>query len=198
MNDIKKLDKRYSNYIGIDEAGRGNIAGSLLFCAAKIKDDYSIEDISFANDSKSMSKKKRGELYKEIIKYVDYHLVEIYPTFIDKNGISEACRISLKEIKRYFGENKYLYDGNTTFGVENIETLIKADVKVSIVAAASIIAKVEKDRRMLEIDKEYPEYDWKNNAGYGTKGHIEAIKKYGWTPYHRRSFKIKALKDMDN
>ena len=198
MSKLKELDKFYENYVGIDwgEAGRGNCAGSLIFCGAKLKPGMTLEDIAFANDSKSMSKKKRGELYDRVIKIVDFEVMETYASYIDKNGLSDACSISLQHIKNRFNNDKILYDGKTTFKVQGIETLVKADAKVSIVAAASIIAKVEKDKRMKEWDKKYPMYDWKNNAGYGTKGHVEAIKKYGYTEQHRRTFNIKALEGI--
>ena len=193
MSKLKELDKFYENYVGIDEAGLGNVAGSLIFVGAKIKSDKSIEDISFANDSKSMSKKKREKLYDEVIKVVDYHVVEIFPKYIDENGKEEACRTALEKILNHFKGLKFIYDGNNAHGVQGLEMLVKADAKVSIVAAASIIAKVEKDKRMKEWDEKYPEYDWKNNAGYATKKHIEAIRKHGFNEQHRMTFKIKEL-----
>ena len=171
------------------------MAGSLFFCAAKLKPNKTLEDLSIANDSKSMSKKKRTALYEKLIDIVDYKFVEIYPEFIDDEGLSEACRYSLHYLKRKFQNDKILYDGKTTFKVDGIETLVKADAKVSIVAAASIIAKTLKDKNMEEWAERFPEYDFENNAGYGTKKHIEAIKKYGYTIIHRRSFNIKALKN---
>jgi len=194
---LKELDKKYNDYVGIDEAGLGNIAGSLIFVGAKLKEDKTIQDIAFANDSKSMSKKKREKLYDEVIKNVDYFVVEIYANYIDDNGKEEACHTALNMIKNNFSNEKFIYDGNNNHKVTGLEMLVKADAKVSIVAAASIIAKVEKDKRMKEHDEKYPMYDWKNNAGYGTKAHIEAIKKYGWTPQHRRSFNVKALNGLD-
>ncbi len=197
---LKELDIKYQDYVGIDEAGRGNLAGSLIFCGCTLKEGKTVADIAFANDSKSMSKKKRKELYDKIIKIVDYEVVETYSNYIDDNGLSSACSHSLNYIKSYFkqkNKTKILYDGKTTFKVQGIETLVKADVKVSIVAAASIIAKVQKDIRMKEWDEKYPEYDWKNNAGYGTVKHIESIKKYGWTPQHRRTFQVKSLENIE-
>jgi ribonuclease HII len=195
---LKELDKKFEGYVGIDEAGLGNIAGSLIFVGAKLKVRYNLEDIAFANDSKSMSKKKREKLYKDVIKFVDYHIVELYASFIDKEGREGACKTALEMIKNYFGcDSKFVYDGNNNHKVQGLEMLIKADAKVSIVAAASIIAKVEKDKRMKKWDEKYPMYDWKNNAGYGTKAHIEAIKNYGWTELHRRSYNIKALEGLN-
>lgn len=190
---LKELDLQYADYVGIDEAGRGNLAGSLVFCGARLKPGKTVEDIAFANDSKSMPKKKREELYKKVIEVVDYHVVFIYPAYIDDNGLSDAHKHCLGQIKYYFQNSKYLYDGKTSYKVPNIETLVKADAKVSIVAAASIIAKVEKDREMKEQALLYPEFDFENNAGYGTAKHIELIKEHGYTPQHRRSFNVKAL-----
>jgi ribonuclease HII len=101
--------------------------------------------------------------------------------------------IALQEILSTIECDSYLFDGNTTFGVENLETMVKADAKIAEVSAASILAKVTHDREMIEFSKTYPEYDFEKHKGYGTKTHIEAIKKYGYTPEHRRSFKLKAL-----
>ena len=193
---IKELDERYRDYVGIDEAGRGNLSGSLIFVGAKVKEGVSLEDISIAVDSKSTSKKKRKLIYDQIIDLVDYEVIEIYPKFIDDAGLSSACSTSLTKIKERFPTDKILYDGKTTFKVNGIETLIKADAKVSIVAAASIIAKVQKDLRMEVWDEKYPEYDWKNNAGYGTAKHIEAIIEHGYTEQHRRSFNVKKLEGI--
>lgn len=190
---LKELDKFYKNYVGIDEAGLGNVAGSLIFVGAKIKEGYDIHDIAFANDSKSMSKIKREKLYHDVIKVVDYHVVEIYPKYIDDNGKEEACKTALEMIKNYFRDSDFIYDGNNAHGVNGLDMLVKADAKVSIVAAASIIAKVEKDKRMKEWDEKYPEYSWAQNAGYATKAHIQAIKENGFSEIHRMTFKIKEL-----
>ena len=194
---MKEYDMKYKDYVGIDESGLGNVSGSLIFCGAKIKEGYSVQDISFADDSKSISKKKRAEFYYKLLPMLDYLIYEISPSFIDENGKEEACRVSLEAIKEYFKGEEFIYDGNNSHKVNDLEMLVKADAKVSIVSAASIIAKVKKDLRMEKCHEKYPEYDWKNNAGYCTKKHVEAIKKYGWTEYHRRSYKIKALEGLD-
>jgi len=96
-------------------------------------------------------------------------------------------------IKNHFKDSDFIYDGNNAHGVSGLTMLVKADAKVSIVAAASIIAKVEKDKRMKEWDEKYPEYDWKNNAGYATKAHIQAIRENGFSEIHRMTFRIKEL-----
>jgi ribonuclease HII len=87
----------------------------------------------------------------------------------------------------------YLMDGNTSFGIEDLQHKIKADGDIKEVSAASILAKVTRDRYMVEIAKKYPNYDFHKHKGYGTKAHIEAIKKYGFCDLHRRSYKIKGL-----
>jgi len=99
----------------------------------------------------------------------------------------------LIQIKEHFKDEKYLYDGNCAYKVDEIETLVKADAKVKGVGAASILAKVMKDYLLDELAEEFPNYNWKNNNGYVTKDHIEAIKKYGRCIHHRHSFKLKAL-----
>ncbi|MBQ7271874.1 MAG: ribonuclease HII, partial [Campylobacter sp.] len=86
-----------------------------------------------------------------------------------------------------------IYDGNTTFGVCGFKTLVKADASVPAVSAASILAKVTRDKKMVEFDEQFPEYGFKKNKGYGSKTHIEAISKFGLSPCHRKSFRIKSL-----
>ena len=89
--------------------------------------------------------------------------------------------------------DEYLFDGNSTFGVANLQTLVKADATIAEVSAASILAKVTHDRDILELDKEYPQYGFAKHKGYGTALHVEMIKQYGYTPVHRKTYKIKAL-----
>jgi ribonuclease HII len=93
------------------------------------------------------------------------------------------------------GEADYLYDGNSTFGVSGLKTLVKADATIPEVSAASILAKVTRDREMIELAKHYPQYGFKGHKGYGSQKHIEAIKKFGQCDIHRKSFKLKALQE---
>jgi len=173
---------------GIDEAGRGPIAGSLVVAGVVLK-----QPVEGLMDSKKISEKKRELLYPEILDNADCHIVSFPAHSVDELGISECMTIALQEIQSTIQCDRYLFDGNTTFGVKNLETMVKADAQVPEVSAASILAKVTHDREMIEFAKSYPEYGFEKHKGYGTKAHVEAIKKYGYTPEHRRSFRLKAL-----
>jgi len=174
---------------GIDEAGRGPLAGDLVMAGCILKDP-----IEGLNDSKKLTAKRRETLYEQITNSnAIYYIVKFSASQIDDMGISHCLREGLKEILQNLKADKYLFDGNTAFGVKNLQTMIKADGKVAEVSAASILAKVTHDRDILEHAKEYPEYQFEKHKGYGTKLHIEMIKKYGYSPIHRKSYKIKAL-----
>jgi len=175
---------------GIDEAGRGPIAGDLVVAGCIFRSDTKIEGL---NDSKKISEKRRDALFEEIVKKTLYHIVVIPPRRIDEEGISICMSFALREIKEQLFAEHYLFDGNTKFGVEGLETMVKADGKVSEVSAASILAKVTHDRNIIRDAQRYPEYAFEKHKGYGTKLHVEMIKKYGYSPIHRRSFKLKAL-----
>ena len=172
---------------GIDEAGRGPIAGPLVVAGVVLKSD--IKDL---NDSKKLTSKKRKELYEIIKKSSKYYIYLVDAKKIDNFGLSKAINESLKAIKNFFSKDvEFLFDGNSSFGVDGINTLIKADQKVKEVSAASILAKVFRDNLMQEYAKIYPEYGFEKHKGYATKAHLEAIKKYGYCEIHRKSFKIK-------
>jgi len=174
---------------GIDEAGRGPIAGDLVFAGVILN-----RRIQNLNDSKKISEKNRKKLFDKIKLNSNYYIYTISAYKIDKFGLSMCIKEALLAIKAFFGESVvYLYDGNSSFGVENIHTLIKADEKIKEVSAASILAKVYRDSLMCKYDKLFPQYGFAKHKGYGTKEHLEAIKKYGYSPIHRRSFQIKSL-----
>ena len=182
---------------GIDEAGRGPIAGPLVVagCIFKIENgkwkmENYLEDI---NDSKKLSEKKREELFEIIKQTCEYHIVFVDNKTIDKKGLSYAINYALKEIKNTLKAEKYLFDGNSNFGVEGIETIIKGDSKIKQISAASILAKVSRDKYMIEIADNYPMYNFKKHKGYITKEHIEEIKKHGFSDIHRKSYRLKAL-----
>ncbi len=178
---------------GIDEAGRGPIAGPLVVAGVVL-----IEEISGLNDSKVLSEKKREKLFEEITKKSKYHIVFTDAKTIDEKGLSFCLKNSISEIMKTLENdcNEFLMDGNTTFGIQTLNCKIKADATVPQVSAASILAKVSRDRYMCEISAKYSQYDFAKHKGYGTKAHVEAIKKFGRSDEHRVSFKLKALNEQ--
>ncbi len=178
------------NLCGIDEAGRGCIAGDLVVAGCIFTQST---DIKGLNDSKKISEKKRSELFECIISDTLYHIVTISPQEIDANGLSFCMKHALLEIQKSLDTEEYLFDGNTNFGVANLPTMIKADGKFLEVSAASILAKVTHDRNIIRDALQYPEYEFEKHKGYGTKHHVAMIKEHGYTPIHRKSFKLKAL-----
>ena len=172
---------------GIDEAGRGPIAGPLVVVGCILK-----KDIKGLNDSKQLTPKKRELLFEEIKKNAIYHIVWKWPKEIDKKGLSVVIQESLIEIKEKLKAKEYIFDGNSSFGVSGIKTLVKGDLLIKEISAASILAKVSRDRYMIEIDKKYP-YNFKKHKGYITKEHIEEIREFGYSDIHRKSYKLKAL-----
>ena len=176
---------------GIDEAGRGSIAGPLVIAGVILH--KSLDGIT---DSKLLSEKKRVRLYTKIIENSTYHIVKFSSKEIDNNGLSYCMHKGLEIIKTKLPHACYLFDGNTTFGVDGIKTMIKADLKIKEVGAASILAKVTRDEIMTKIALDYPHYGFEKNKGYGSKKHIEAIRKFGRCPIHRKSFRIKAIDEL--
>ena len=177
-----------SRLCGIDEAGRGPLAGDLVMAGVVL--NSSIDGLM---DSKQMSEKKREELYEIIIQESIYHIVSFTPNEIDKKGLSSCLGLGLELIQAHIKADIYLFDGNQTFGVLGISTMIKADTKVAEVSAASILAKVTHDRAIIEASQHYPQYGFEKHKGYATKAHIEAIRRHGYSPLHRRSFKLKSI-----
>jgi len=180
------------NLCGIDEAGRGPFAGPLVVAGVILK-----EPVEELNDSKKLTEKKREKLFDIIKEKSEFHIVFKSAFDIDNFGISKCLSDSIKEIMKNLSAQQYLMDGNTAFGISNLNYLIKADGIIDEVSAASILAKVSRDRYMCEIAKEYPEYLFEKHKGYGTKAHIEAIKEHGYSKLHRRSFKIKQLEGLN-
>ncbi len=173
---------------GIDEAGRGCVAGPLVVAGCIL-----LKEIKGLNDSKKLTPKKREELFDKIKQNSIYHIVFVDNKTIDKKGLSFAIKYALKEIKNTLKAKKYLFDGNTSFGIEGIETVIKGDSKIKQISAASILAKVSRDNFMIKMDKVYPQYNFKKHKGYITKEHISLIKKHGFCEIHRISYKLKEL-----
>lgn len=182
---------------GIDEAGRGPVAGPMVYAGVIFKMENGkckIQNyLDKLNDSKKLSAKKREEIFEIIKENSIYHIVFKSNNEIDEKGLSKCIKEALNEIKDNLKAKKYLFDGNSSFGVSGIETIIKGDSKIKEISAASILAKVSRDRYMIDISKKYPEYNFAKHKGYITKEHIELIKKYGLCDIHRKSYKLKAL-----
>jgi len=173
---------------GIDEAGRGPLSGPLVVAGVVIK-----KEIEGLNDSKKLSQKKREELFPLIIEACDYHIVFKSAKEIDEKGLSYCLKSSIEEIMKNVKADEYLMDGNTSFGINTLQHKIKADATVEQVSAASILAKVSRDKYMCEISSKYPNYDFDKHKGYGTKAHVEKIKEFGRCEEHRYTFRLKAL-----
>ena len=173
---------------GIDEAGRGPLAGSLVIAGVVLRNP--VEGLM---DSKKLTEKKREVLYPLVIANSDYHIVSFSAQEVDALGISKCLHKGLQSIQEHLPNVDYLFDGNSTFGVENITTMVKADAKVAEVSAASILAKVTHDREIVQMAKLYPEYGFEKHKGYGTKAHMEALLKYDRCPIHRKTFRVKGL-----
>lgn len=174
---------------GIDEAGRGPLAGDLVLAGVILKDQ-----LEGLNDSKKITQKKREELFEAIVARSSYHIVSFSPLEIDEKGLSACMQKGLEEICATLKADHYIFDGNCKFGVTQLETMIKADAKVQEVSAASILAKVTHDRKIIEDAKRFPQYQFEKHKGYGTKLHKEMIQKYGLCEIHRKSYKIKELR----
>jgi ribonuclease HII len=173
---------------GIDEAGRGPLAGNLVIAGVIL-----LNEVEGLMDSKALNEKKREALYPKIIENALYHIVSFSPKQIDELGLSSCLGKGLEEIMQKLSAEVYLFDGNQTFGVLGLSTMIKADSKIPEVSAASILAKVTHDRAIIKASKQYPLYGFEKHKGYGTKAHILAIKEHGFCEIHRKTFKIKGL-----
>lgn len=192
---LKEIDKEFFDmgmkYVcGIDEAGRGPLAGPVVVASVMLPENSMIEGV---NDSKKISESKREKLYDVILsEAISYGIGIIYQDEIDEINILQATKKGLHEAvaNMEIKPNVILVDALTgidTLGIP-YKSIIKGDAKSYSIGAASIIAKVTRDRIMREWDKVYPEYGFAGHKGYGTAKHIEAIKKYGLAPIHRRSF----------
>lgn len=184
----------YKMICGVDEAGRGPLAGPVCAAAVILPTNHFIEGI---NDSKKLSEKKRELLFDVIKKEsLAYSIAFSNVDEIEKINILEATMLAMKRAVESLNINAdyALIDGNRMPNLNiDAQTVIKGDAKSMSIAAASILAKVSRDRLMLEYAKEYPEYLFEKHKGYGTKAHTEALKEFGPTPIHRMSFLTKIL-----
>lgn len=195
--------KDFDYIIGTDEAGRGPGAGPVFAAAVCFKNvsEELYEKLSVLNDSKQLSEKKREELFDIIKNNCIYWVQEGTVQDIEKYNIlntSLNCmKLSCEQVQKQLANNNTLtlVDGNKL--IKNYTskqiTIVKGDAKSASIAAASILAKVTRDRFMDELAKEFPQYDWQKNKGYLTAKHVEAIKQYGATKWHRAKFLRKIM-----
>ena len=190
-----KYARGYTAVCGCDEAGRGPLCGPVVAAAVILPCDIEIEGL---NDSKKLTEKKREKLFDVIKeKAIAYGIAEASPAEIDEINILNASMLAMRRavaalsVKADFA----LIDGNCSRGFEiDTECVVKGDAKSASIAAASILAKVTRDRICLEQDKEYPEYGIAKHKGYPTKDHMDAVRRLGPSPIHRISF----LRFLDN
>lgn len=205
LQEIKKIEKELyqkgvKSICGIDEAGRGPLAGPVVVASVIMPEGSMIEGV---NDSKKVSEKKREKLYEQIIEEaVAYGVGIIDQNEIDRinilNATKEGLTLCIKELEKDLKEKNrgiekpeiILVDALTKIDTDHIpyQSIIKGDAKSYSIAAASIIAKVTRDRIMRQWDEVYPEYGFAKHKGYGTAIHISAIKQYGICPLHRKTF----------
>lgn len=203
MNDIERVNEMwaienekkamgYKFIAGVDEAGRGPLAGPVCVASVILPDGAYLEKI---NDSKKLTDKVKDKLYDEIKEIaVAYSIVLISHEEIDRLNILYATFKGMRDAVNELSVKPdfVLIDGNKISGMElPHECVVKGDSKSISIAAASILAKVTRDRYMMELDEKYPEYNFKKHKGYPTKEHYEALKKYGASEVHRKSFNLK-------
>ena len=185
----KHYDEGYKAICGVDEAGRGPLCGPVVAAAVILPLGLEIEGL---NDSKKLSEKKREALFDVICeKALAYAIAEASPAEIDEINILNASMLAMRravealEIPADFA----LIDGNCSRGFNlPTETVVKGDAKSYSIAAASILAKVTRDRGCMELDREYPEYGIAKHKGYPTKDHMDAVREHGPAPIYRKSF----------
>jgi ribonuclease HII len=190
--------------IGLDEAGRGPLAGPVVAAAVRIKGRREVFQ-SFENeikDSKKLTSQKRERLYEELVqsKQIEKGVGVVFPELIDKINILEATKLAMKNALINFEhrESILLIDGNFKINLDwRQKAVIRGDETILECSFASVIAKVERDRIMLDYHKKYPFYGFIRNKGYGTEEHRRAILRHGICPIHRRSFIDKNKKKWD-
>lgn len=196
--DLKKFDESFRKIVlGVDEAGRGPLAGPVVASAVIIKNNF--DEIMEINNSKKLTEKKRERLYKAIISNCVVGVGIASETEIDEinilNATFLAMRRAIDEVNKIADFDIVLVDGNhkiRKFSGEQ-ECIVKGDATSLAIAAASIVAKVTRDKMMCEIAKEFPKYGFEKHKGYGTKAHREILFKIGACKYHRKTFLKKIL-----
>jgi len=187
------MSKKPRYVVGIDEVGRGPLAGPVFVGAVLVdtEDKHQLKLLKGIKDSKKISKKKREEWNQVLINNFEYHISSVSNNVIDKIGINKAVLLG---VKRVLGKMKRKPDMVLLDGLLRApelyrqETIIKGDEKIPIISAASIVAKVDRDKKMMFIHGDFPEYGFDQHKGYGTRLHYENIKKNGLSSCHRRTF----------
>lgn len=191
VNELIAYDRQYRIpgivVAGMDEVGRGPLAGNVVTACVVMPEEPLV---LWVDDSKKLSESRREKVYEEIMAIAQFaEIGEIGPEEIDRINILQATKSAMRIAAGKVPADCFLIDAVTNLGLKGREIpIIKGDATSYSIAAASIVAKVTRDRQMAEADRLYPEYGFARNKGYGTKEHIEALKKYGPCPIHRRSF----------
>ena len=189
IDDIEIDLKNYRNIAGVDEAGRGPLVGSVVAAAVILDDENPIEGL---NDSKKLSAKKREMLAVEIKLHAkSWSIATIGPEIIDEINILQASLLAMKKAIEglVIAPDFALIDGNKLPDLDcKAEAIVKGDAKVRAIAAASILAKVERDQQMLALHNEYPQYEFDRHKGYPTKVHMALLEEFGPCPEHRKTF----------
>lgn len=196
MSATFEIEDQYDGFVcGMDEVGRGPLAGPVVAaCVVIPKDKRDLDFIAYIKDSKKLALKKREALFDEIIKNFPYAIKALSPEEIDEHNILQASLLAMKQAHDEVLETGVmlehaLVDGNKLPILSTPATaVVKGDNKSKTIAAASIIAKVTRDRIMKDLAEKYPHYGWERNSGYPTKEHRDALLTHGITPVHRRSF----------
>lgn len=184
--------KGYQYVCGVDEAGRGPLAGPVCAAAVILPKGYLIDGV---NDSKKLSEKKREQLFDKIKEEaISYSITLVHQDVIDEINIREATKVAMKKAVEGLDvpADYAMIDGNMLPELSiDADYIIKGDAKSESIAAASILAKVTRDRYMLKMAEKYPQYQFEKHKGYGTKLHYEMLAEYGPCEIHRRSFRLK-------
>lgn len=189
--DLRAFDQGYKNggivVAGMDEVGRGPLAGNVVTACVVMPDEPLL---IWIDDSKKLSESRREKVYEEIMANALYvGIGEVSPREIDEINILEATRKAMRIAAESVPADIFLIDAVSKLGLKGKEIpIIRGDASSYSIAAASIVAKVTRDRQMIELDSLYPEYGFARNKGYGTREHIEALKRIGPCPMHRQSF----------
>lgn len=190
-------EKGYKAVCGVDEAGRGPLAGPVYAAAVILRPDCEIDGL---NDSKKLTEKKREALFDKVIENaLAYKIVAVDEKTIDEINILNATMLAMKKAVEAVSADFALIDGNKCPDLEvKSQYVIGGDAKIKSIAAASILAKVSRDRYMLELAEKYPQYQFEKHKGYGTKLHYQMLDEHGISDIHRLSFLKKYIEGKNN